>query len=65
MADKSIATMNDAELDALAEQFIARGEDQVTPQHFLPVMTDISEQGGSCMKFPDPSLTLVWMTLRS
>jgi hypothetical protein len=54
MADKSIATMNDAEFDALVEQFIARGEDQVTPQHFLQVMTDVAEQGGSWMKFPDP-----------
>jgi len=32
--------MNDAELDALVEQFIARGDHQMTPQHFLPVMTD-------------------------
>jgi len=54
MADGSIATMNDAELDALVEQFIARGDDQVTPQHFLPVMTGIAEQGSSCMKYPDP-----------
>ncbi len=29
---KTIATMNDAEFDALVEHFIARGEDQVTPQ---------------------------------
>lgn len=44
MADKTIETMNDAEFDALVEQFIARGEDQAPPQTFLQVMTDVAEQ---------------------
>ncbi len=44
MDDKTIATMNDAEFDALVEQFIARSEDQVTLQTFLQVMTDVAEQ---------------------
>lgn len=44
MDDKTIATMNDAEFDTLVEQFISRGEDQVTPQTFLQVMTDVAEQ---------------------
>ncbi|MGH9839974.1 MAG: hypothetical protein ACREEM_14415 [Blastocatellia bacterium] len=44
MDDKTIATMNDAEFDALVEQFIERGEDRVTPQTFLQVMMDVAEQ---------------------
>ena len=44
MDDKTIATMNDAEFDALVEQFIERGEDRVTPQTFLQVMTHVAEQ---------------------
>jgi hypothetical protein len=44
MDDKTIATMNEAEFDALVEQFIKRGEDRVTPQTFLQVMTDVAEQ---------------------
>ena len=37
MDDKTIATMNDAEFDALVDRFIERGEDQVTPQTLLQV----------------------------
>jgi hypothetical protein len=44
MDDKTIATMNDAEFDARVDRFIERGEDQVTPQTFLQVMTDVAEQ---------------------
>jgi hypothetical protein len=44
MDDKTIATMNDAEFDALVEHFIERGEDRVTPRTFLQVMTDVAEQ---------------------
>lgn len=44
MDDKTIATMNETEFDALVEQFIERGEDRVTPQTFLQVMTDVAEQ---------------------
>ena len=36
--------MNDAEFDALVDHFITRGEDQVPPQTFLQVMTDVAEQ---------------------
>ncbi len=44
MDNNTIATMNDAEFDTLVEQFIERGEDRVTPQTFLQVMTDVAEQ---------------------
>ncbi len=44
MDDKTIATMNDAEFDALVGQFIERGEDRVTPQTFMQVMADVAEQ---------------------
>lgn len=44
MDDKTIATMNESEFDALVEQFIERGADQVTPPTFLQVMADIAEQ---------------------
>jgi hypothetical protein len=44
MDDQTIATMNDAEFDALVDRFIERGEDQVTPQTFLQVLTDVAEQ---------------------
>ena len=44
MDDKTIATMNDAEFDALVEHFIERGEDRVPPQTFLQVMMDVAEQ---------------------
>lgn len=48
MDDKTIATMNDDEFDALVERFIERGEDQVTPQTFLQVMADVAEQRSQC-----------------
>ena len=44
MDDKTIATMNDAEFDALVDRFIERGADQVTARTFLQVMTDVAEQ---------------------
>jgi hypothetical protein len=44
MNDKTIATMNEAEFEALVEHFITRGEDQVLPQTFLHVMKDVAEQ---------------------
>lgn len=44
MDDKTIATMNDDEFDALVGQFIERGEDQMAPQTFLQVMADVAEQ---------------------
>jgi hypothetical protein len=44
MDDKTIATMNEAEFDELVEHFIERGQDRVTPQTFLQVMTDVAEQ---------------------
>lgn len=44
MNDKTIATMDETEFDALVEQFIERGADRVTPQTFLQVMTDVTAQ---------------------
>lgn len=44
MDDKTITTMNDEEFAEMVEHFIARGEDQVTPQTFLQVMTDVDEE---------------------
>ncbi|MGH9769484.1 MAG: hypothetical protein ACREAB_18830 [Blastocatellia bacterium] len=44
MDDKTIATMNETEFDALVEHLSERGEDRVTPQTFLQVMTDVAEQ---------------------
>ncbi len=44
MDDQTIATMNEAEFDALVERFIERGEDQVTPRTCLQVMTEVAEQ---------------------
>ena len=44
MNDKTIATMDETEFDALVEQFIERGTDRVTPQTFLQVMTDVAAQ---------------------
>jgi hypothetical protein len=44
MDDKTIATMNDAEFDALVDRFIERGEDQMTPRTFRQVMAEDAEQ---------------------
>lgn len=44
MNDKTIATMDETEFDALVEQFIERGADRVTPQTFLQVMTDVAAE---------------------
>ncbi len=44
MDNETIAIMNEAAFDALVEQFIRHGEDQVTPQTFLQVVADITEQ---------------------
>lgn len=44
MDDKTMATMNDAEFDALVNRFIERGEDQMTQQTFLQVVTDVAER---------------------
>jgi hypothetical protein len=44
MENKTIATMNEDEFNALIENFIERGEDQITPQTFFEVMADIAEE---------------------
>ncbi len=44
MENKTIATMNEEEFDALVEHFITRGEDKITPQTFLQVRADLAEQ---------------------
>jgi hypothetical protein len=44
MNDRTIAKIDDAEFDALVDQFIKRGEDQVTPPTFLQVMADVAAQ---------------------
>jgi hypothetical protein len=44
MAGKTISRMKSEEFDALVDQFIDRGEDQVTLPTFLQVMADINEQ---------------------
>lgn len=44
MNDRTIANMDETEFDTLLEQFIERSEDQVTPQTFLHVMTDVAAE---------------------
>lgn len=44
MDSKTIARMNEDEFNALIDDFIERGEDQVTSQTFLQVAADVAEQ---------------------
>ena len=47
MSDKTLTSMDEDEFDALVEEFIERGADQVTPRTFLQVMTDVAAKRSS------------------
>jgi hypothetical protein len=44
MNDKTIATMDETEFNALLDQFIERGPDRVSPPTFMQVMADVAAQ---------------------